>query len=385
MEVIRFMFRIYRLLTLLLVTAVIISFNPTAYAQVNPDDIRESFPSISVFDQVKDSMVSVTSVELPYSGYGLYSSYTKTILTSGGTGFLVTEDGYVLTYLGTVQESEIVKVTVGEDEYEADVVATDEFYDIALLKIDDPEAEDIVFQPIEWGNSANVLRGDPVVVVGDPAGGVDKTLTYGFITNFRDLRLAGPHNFDGVLVADAIEIDASITRGNYGGPVFDSKGKVIAVVNRLAGGNEDMNYTIPSNIMKNVFDQLYERGEVFHPWFGVFPYNDLNKRLAVYIGIPMREIDPDTEEAYGIVGILVDDVAATSPAARAGIRKGDLLLKINGVLLKTRAQLEKIIQTMEEDQTFDLVLVRNGEVFYKRIRIAERAKDYANLGFSSSI
>lgn len=379
------MLRIYRSILLALISTAIITISLPAFSQVDPAQIRSDFPSISVFEKVKDSMVSITSVELPYSGYGRYSAYTKTILTSGGTGFIVTEDGYVLTYLGTVEESEIVKVTIGEDEYEADVVATDDFFDIALLKIDDPDAEGIEFTPIQWGDSDNILRGDPVVVVGDPAGGIDKTLTYGFVTNFRDLRLAGPHNFDGVLIADAIEIDASITRGNYGGPVFNREGEVIAVVNRLSAGKEDMNYTVPSNLMKNLFDQLYERGEIFHPWFGVFPYNGLDKRLSVYLGIPLREINPDTDEPFGIVGVLIDDVAATSPASRAGIRKGDLILEINGILLKTQKQLEKIILAMEEDETFAITIVRNGEVFYKRLRVSERAMDYANLGWVASI
>ncbi len=379
------MLRIYRFILLALISTAIITISLPAFSQVDPAQIRDDFPSISVFEKVKDSMVSITSVELPYSGYGRYSAYTKTILTSGGTGFIVTEDGYILTYLGTVEESEIVKVTIGEDEYEADVVATDDFFDIALLKIDDPDAEGIEFNPIQWGDSTDILRGDPVVVVGDPAGGIDKTLTYGFVTNFRDLRLAGPHNFDGVLISDAIEIDASITRGNYGGPVFNRNGEVIAVVNRLSAGKEDMNYTVPSNLMKDLFDQLYERGEIFHPWFGVFPYNNLDKRLAVYLGIPVKEINPDTDEPYGIVGVLIDDVAATSPAARAGIRKGDLILEINGILLRTQKQLEKLILAMEEDETFAITIVRNGEVFYKRLRVSERAMDYANLGWVASI
>lgn len=371
----------------MLLAVLTIFVNQPVDAQVDPSAIRASFPSISVFEKVKDSMVSVTSVELPYSGYGLYSAYTRTIVETGGTGFIVTDDGYVLTYLGTVQRSEIVRVTVGDKEYDADVVATDEFYDVALLKIDDPEARGVVFQPVEWGNSDELLRGDPVVVVGDPAGGIDKTLTYGFATNFRDLRLASPTGaLDGVLIPKAIQIDATISRGNYGGPVFNSKGQVIAVVNRAAaGGREDMNYTIPSNIMYNVFTQLYERGEVFHPWFGVFPYFDLNKRLSVYLGIPIREIDPETGEPYGIVGILLDEVAATSPASRAGLRKGDLLLRIDGQILRKQADLERIVRALEEDQTFDLTLIRNGEVFYKRIRVANRPKDYANIGLRPSI
>lgn len=371
---------------ILMMALLLLTLTAPSFAQVDPKKIREDFPSLKVYEKVKDSLVSITSVELPYSGYGLYNAYLKIITSQGGTGFIVTEDGYVLTYLGTVQESEIVKVTAEGKEYEADVVAKDEFYDLALLKIDDPDAEGKKFKPVVWGDSDKVLRGDPVIVIGDPAGGVDKTLTYGFVTNFRDYRLQGPRSFDGILVPNAIEIDASITRGNYGGPVFNANGEVIAVVNRLAaGGQEDMNYTIPSNVIKKAFDQLYERGEVFHPWFGIFPYNDYNKRLAVYMGVPIREIDPTTNEPYGIVGVLVDDVAATSPASRAGIRKGDLILKINGQILRSQSQLEKMILAMEEDQTFDVVIVRNGEVFYKRIRIAEKAKDYANLGWRASI
>jgi len=131
-------------------------------------------------------MVSVESVELPYSGYGLYSSYTKTILTSGGTGFLVTEDGYVLTYLGTVEESEIVKITIGEDEYEADVVATDEIGGIQFGDNDNLSAM-----------VANLIDADILVLLTD---------TEGLYTSNPQL------NPDARLISKVSKIDSRIQR-----------------------------------------------------------------------------------------------------------------------------------------------------------------------------
>lgn len=334
------------------------------------------FPTEVVGPLARPSMATIEAVGLPYSGASLASPFQRTVRKIGGTGFVLTPDGYILTSPHTVQDAEFLKVTIEGETYEAKHIADDEFYEVSLIKIDDPKARGVRFQPVRWGNSDQMPVGSPVVVVGSPVS-LDKTLTYGFVTNIRDVRLRGAGGLStGVLVPDGIEIDAAIVPSNYGGPVFNAQAEVIGIVNRrsTAGRQQNLNYTIPSNIIKPIVDQMLARGRAFHPWFGVEPYIPYanSKNLAIYLGVPLREINPETNEPYGIVGVLVGAVAVASPAAEAGLARGDLLLKFDGRMIKDTKALEVAVLGLRENQSFTLTLVRNGQVISKRITIADR-------------
>jgi serine protease Do len=367
---------------------------PVSAKEVSADFVREEFPPVMVYQNIKDSLVSIESVSLPYAGVSVLNTFQRTITRTGGTGFLVTSDGYILSYPQTVEDSEIVTVTIEGEEYRATVETEDEYYQITLLKVWWPEPGDPLFEdypakrefkPITWGDSTTVKRGDPVMVLGDPVG-LDDTMTYGYCSNIRDMRMIGPNGWDGILVLNAIVIDASINPGNYGGPVLNNNGEVIGVVNRKStGGVQNINYCLPSNKIMDVVNQLIENGKVFHPWFGVFPYASYDKKLAVYIGIPIDEINPDTGEPYELVGVLIEDIAQTSPAAKIGMQMGDLILRLDGDLIEDIKDLEEKILSMQPDSIFKLTIIRNNEIFYKQVRIMDKEPFYANISGRVSI
>ncbi len=367
---------------------------PVSAKDVSTEFIRGEFPPVTVYQEIKNSMVSIESVSLPYAGVSSLNVFQKTITRTGGTGFLLTSDGYIMSYPQTVEDSEIVTVTIEDKEYRATVEAEDEYYQVTLLKVWWPEPGDPLyddyparreFKPVKWGDSSSVQRGDPMIVMGDPVG-LDDTMTYGYCSNIRDMRMIGPNGWDGILVVDAIVIDASINPGNYGGPVLNKDGQVVGVVNRKStGGVQNINYCLPANKIQDVISQLIENGKVFHPWFGVFPYTGYDKQLAVYIGIPIDEINPDTGEPYELVGVLLEDIAVTSPAAKIGLRTGDLILRVDGDLIEDIKDLEERIMAMQPDQIFKLTIIRSNEIFYKQVRIQDKEPFYANISGKVSI
>lgn len=382
------------LLSILLLGFALSSPAPAQEGKYTAEFARDMFPPVQVYQEVRNSLVSIESVSLPYAGVSMFSPFQREISRVGGTGFVITADGYILTYPQTVEDAEIVNVTIDGKVYKAAVEAKDDFYQIALLKVwwpvpnepgfkDYPPKRDFV--PVKWGDSNSVNRGDPVIVMGDPVD-LEDTMTYGFCSNIRDMRMVGPNGWDGILVIDAIVIDASINPGNFGGPVFNHSGEVIGIVNRKTyGGVQNINYALPSNKILDVANQLIEDGKVFHPWFGVFPYLLYDKTLAVYLGIPIDEINPDTGEPYEVVGVMVDDVAALSPAARIGLTRGDLILRIDGKLLETVKDLEEKIMQMVPEQRFSVTVIRNNEVYNRKAVIADKETFYANISRRVSI
>ncbi len=335
---------------------------------------RETFPPVSVAAQSFDILVTVESVRLPFAGYSVFDPFQRTIEQVGGTGFIISSDGYILTAPSVVGESKILTVKHQGVDYDATVEVIDEYYDLALLKIDATG-----LPVVRWGNSDLVERGMPVVVMGAPAG-LEETLTYGFVTNIRDFRVVGPRGYDGMLVLSGFVVDAALHSGVQTGPVFNPDGECIAVVSRKSrGGEENIGYTLPSNLVHHIANQMITRGEVCHPWLGIFAYGFYTRNLALYMGIPINEIDPETGETFDVVGVLVDRVAPTSPAAEAGITRGDLILRADGILLRTIKDLEEIVLNKGCGEEIDLVIVRNYELKYIQIEIGDKQEDYGYI------
>lgn len=335
------------------------------------------FPTEVVGPIARPSLATVEAIGLPFSGASTASPFQRTVRKIGGSGFIVSADGHIITSPYTVRDAKIVNVTIEGETYEAKIVAEDEFYELSLLKVDDPKARGKKFVPVQWGDSDAMVVGRPVIVMGSPAT-LDKTMTYGFVTNRRDVRLRGAGGLStGVLVPDGIEVDAAIVPSNYGGPVFNERAQVVGVVNRWTGresGQQNLNYTVPSNIVRPIVEQMISRGRAFHPWFGIEPFATYNasKNLAVYIGVPTRMTNPETNEPYGIVGVLINSVSVASPASQSGLLRGDLILKWNGELIKDTKALEKRVLDLRQNESFTLTIIRNGKVLSKRITIADR-------------
>ncbi len=335
---------------------------------------RENFPPVIVAESCSDTLVTIESLRLPFAGYSMLDPYQRVISEATGTGFIVHPDGYILTSPSVVSDTKDLVVKYNDIEYEATVEVIDEYYDMALIKIDATG-----LPSVSWGDSNFVERGMPIVVMGAPAG-LERTLTYGFVTNIRNFRVPGPRGADGMYVQDGFVIDAAIHSGVSSGPVFDRNGEMIGVVAMKAGGGvQNIGYVMPSNLVKHIVDQMITVGRVCHPWLGIFPYQYYTKDLALYMGIPVNEIDPESGEIYDVVGVLVNMVAEMSPAIGAGIVRGDLILRADNILMRTIGDLEETVQNKGCGEELELVIVRNYELRYIRLEIGDKQEDYGNI------
>ena len=222
-----------------------------------------------------------------------------------GSGFIIDPSGYVVTNNHVVQNADKVTVIFQDDStHPAKVVGRDTKTDLALLKIDSAQP----LPSVSWGDSNDAQVGDWVLAVGNPFG-LGGTVSTGIVSaRGRDIH-AGPYD-------DFLQIDASINRGNSGGPTFNLDGKVIGINTAIYspnGGSVGIGFAIPSSLAKPVIEQLKEHGKVERGWLGV-QIQTVTPEIAKSLGLPKAE------------GALVADVTPDAPAAKVGIKQGDVIL-----------------------------------------------------------
>jgi serine protease Do len=226
-----------------------------------------------------------------------------------GSGFIIDPSGYIVTNNHVVQNADKVTVIFQDNsEHPAKIIGRDAKTDLALLKIEAPKP----LPYVSWGNSDNEQVGDWVLAVGNPFG-LGGSVSPGFVSaRGRDIH-AGPYD-------DFLQIDASINRGNSGGPTFNLNGEVVGINTAIYspnGGSVGIGFAIPSSLAKPVIDQLREHGKVDRGWLGV-QIQQVTPEIAKSLGLPKQ------------AGALVADVTAGGPAAKAGFQQGDVILSFNG-------------------------------------------------------
>ncbi|HDS30763.1 MAG TPA: PDZ domain-containing protein, partial [Firmicutes bacterium] len=367
----------HRFIQTLLLAALVFTPVNSLVAQESGDQAftfnREEFPPVIVGQLASDCLVTIQSVRLAFAGFSMLDPYNRTISEVGGSGFIVHPDGYILTTPDMAGTAKSLTIEYKGVEYEASVEVVDGYYNLALLKIDKTG-----LPAIKWGDSNTAERGMPVVVLGAPAG-LERTLTYGFLTNIRDFRVTGPRGFDGMLIKDGFVIDAALHGDALTNPVFNSKAELVGIVGHRDPGAQNIGYVMPSNLVKSIVDQMIKDGKVCHPWLGIFAYPYYTRTLALYMGIPIDEIDPETGQKYDVVGVLVDFIAQGSPAAAAGIVRGDLILRADGELIRTIGDLETKILNKGCGEEMSLVIIRNYQLRYINIQIGDKQEDYGNI------
>ena len=265
---------------------------------------------------------------------------SKRRATSLGSGFLVSDDGYIVTNNHVIADADEITVILHDDtQLEAEIVGRDPKSDLAVLKI----KVDKKLPYASFGNSDKSRVGDWVVAIGNPFG-LGGTLTAGIVSaRGRDIN-SGPYD-------DFIQTDASINRGNSGGPMFNMDGEVIGVNTAIlspSGGSVGIGFSIPSNAVKTVVNQLIKHGEVKRGWLGVH----------------IQEVTEEIAETLGLdkpVGALVANVMEDGPAEGSGIMAGDVILKFNGVDVPEMRRLPKIVAETEVGEDVDVVVWRDGE------------------------
>ncbi len=307
----------------------------------------------NIFDLYRERVVSIRTENVTRGGFGpMFDPYQQPRSGGIGSGFVLSEDGYICTNHHVVGNASKITVKVNGDTYTAVLVGTDERTDIALLKVEPREPLKAVY----LGNSDNVRVGDWAIAIGNPFG-LDKTFTMGVIsaTARRDVDFMGSHQ-------SHLQTDASINPGNSGGPLIDIRGQVIGI-NRMifskSGGSMGIGFAIPINLAKSVL-------------------NDLKRHKRVkrgYIGVQVVPVTPAIAQRAGrndVNGALVVDVMRGGPADRGGVRRGDIVLSVNSTNIINYGDLVEILGETPIGSTIGITVWRAGRTVSLSIRVAER-------------
>ena len=275
-----------------------------------------------------------------------------------GSGVIVTDDGYVLTNNHVIEGADelLVKLSDGR-EFDAELIGADPQTDVAILKID-TENE----LPVAVLTNSDQLRvGDIAFALGNPLG-VGQTVTMGIIsaTGRRQIGILGQGGYE-----DFIQTDAAINQGNSGGPLVDGEGRVIGINTAIlsrTGGNIGIGFAIPTNLVSNVMESLIQTGTV----------------QRGYLGVNLQPLSPELAEEFSVPdgkGALVADVVPDSPAAKAGIRRGDVIVKVGDQQVENYSSLRLMVSQTRPGTKITLTLVRNGETETAEVELGKLGED----------
>ena len=283
-----------------------------------------------------------------------------------GSGFFISADGLIVTNNHVVKDATEIEVVLEDGrELEAELVGTDEKTDLAVLKVKEPGTYDFV----KFETDVELRRGDWVVALGNPFG-FGGTATAGIISaDGRRLRGDGASTY-----TDFLQIDASINRGNSGGPTFDLNGRVIGVNTAIispSGGSVGIGFAIPADLAKQITDQLIEKGKVTRGWLGVSIQN-FSKDMAEALG---RD---------GETGALVANVVVDSPAKKAGFKRNDIILKIDGKEMEDSTEVTRKVGGLLAGSTHDFTIIRDNKIQTLKVTIDELPDNVEELATEDS-
>ena len=267
-----------------------------------------------------------------------------------GSGFIIDKSGYIITNNHVIDNAEKIMVILYDDtSFEATVVGKDPKTDVALLKINPKKTK---LSAVKFGDSNKLRVGDWVMAIGNPFG-FGGTVTAG-IVSARGRNLSGSYD-------DYIQTDASINRGNSGGPLFDMNGNVVGINTAIfsqSGGSVGIGFAVSSNLAKQVTDQLKQYGRTKRGWLGVL-IQEISKEIADSLGMK------------SVKGALVSSATEGGPAQKAGVKTGDVILKFNGIDIDTMKELPKVVAGTPVGKSVPLVILRNGKTITLNVVLGE--------------
>jgi S1-C subfamily serine protease len=290
--------------------------------------------------------------------------------TATGSGFVVDEDGTIVTNAHVVEGASKVQVAFeeGGDPIDADVKGVDDDSDLAVLKID-PDGQDLTVLPL--GDLSSVDVGDPVVAIGNPFG-LQRTVTTGIVSALQR-QVDAPSGFP---ISDVIQTDASINPGNSGGPLLDAQGRVIGINSQIAtGGGQGsvgIGFAVPVDTLKDLLPQLRAGKEVERAYLGV-QMADVSEDLAKQLDLPVEE------------GALVQSVTDGSPAAKAGLRAagpsgrgGDVIVAVDGKQVGSAGDVVDAVAAKDPGDTVELEYYRGDQKRTAEIELAARPDELSS-------
>ncbi|MCF7794994.1 trypsin-like peptidase domain-containing protein [Patescibacteria group bacterium] len=282
---------------------------------------------------------------------------------SSGSGFIISEDGYIITnkHVVAYEDVDYSVVLNNEKSYTATVVDRDTITDIAVLKIETEEK----LPTVELGDSSSLEVGQTVIAIGNALGEFSNTVSTGVISGLSRTVIAGGAGNTEKLT-NVIQTDASINPGNSGGPLLDSDGKVIGINTAMASRAQNIGFAISINEVKSIIDSIYESGKIVRPWLGV-RYIIINEQIAKQNNLSLD---------YGALIVRASRaelaIIPGSPADKAGLRENDIILEINGKKVNNQQPLNYLISKHSPGETIELKVQSQGEEKTADLELGER-------------
>ena len=323
-----------------------------AALQVASVDTGKVLTPSEVYAQNVNSTVGITtSITTSYFGY-------QTTSAAAGSGFILTQDGYILTNYHVVEGSNSIKVTTYDGtSYDAQLIGYDESNDIAVLKID---ASDLT--PVVLGDSDTLNVGDSVVAIGNPLGELTFSLTTGVVS-----ALDRPVTFSTGTTMNLIQTDCAINSGNSGGALFNLYGEVIGITNAKYSSSgssseasiDNIGFAIPIDQVRSIFESIITNGYIVKP----------------YIGVTVSDVSSESQ-SYGLPqGAAVRSVTENGPAAEAGLQENDIITAVNGETITGSNDLVKLVKASAAGDTLELTVYRQGQTTTLTLTVGEQKTD----------
>src|SRR5680860_1598373 len=357
------------ILTIALVFLLCLSWIGSVSAETEQTDSYLALESFSnsiadIAEKVGPAVVNIDTVRMVKQGSPFFSQdpmfrqffgeqfkeNSRTIPQKGtGSGFIISQEGYILTNEHVVHKAEKIKVTLSDGrEFDGKVIGSDLDSDIAIVKID---SDDLPI--VTLGDSDKLRVGEIVVAIGNPYG-LQQTVTMGVVSAEGRSIPVEEHTY-----RNFIQTDAAINPGNSGGPLLNTKGEVVGINTAIIAYAQGIGFAIPNNIPKKNIDDLIKLGKVIRPWLGVY----------------IQEVTPEIAEQFDLPadakGVLVGDVVKDSPAEVAGIKRGDVISKVNNEEVVSPEELQDKIRSIKVGENANIEISRNGKTISFIVKIAE--------------
>lgn len=333
------------------ISTIVESNRESAILEISKIDANKRLTAAEVYAVNVNSTVGITtSITTNFWGY-------QTTAAASGSGFVFSNDGYILTNFHVVEDSDSITVSMYDgSSYPAKLIGYDESNDVAVLKI---EASNLV--PVVLGNSDNINVGDSVVAIGNPLGELTFSLTSGAISaKDREITMS-----NGISMR-LLQTDCAINSGNSGGALFNLYGEVIGITNAKYSSNsaseasiDNIGFAIPINKARAIAESIIEKGYVSKP----------------YIGVSATTVSEETQ-SYGLPkGAAIKEVAKDGPAAAAGLRRNDIVTHINGNEISGSSDLVSIINDSAPGETLQFTVYRQGSTLQLNITLGEKIQN----------
>ncbi len=323
----------------------------TSLTSINAADDGNNSPTVqentiaAIAEQVGPSVVSIVTSSQARSYYGTVDQ------AGAGTGIIVSADGYVMTNNHVVENVDDVSVIAsnGTQYDDVTIIGRDPLNDVAFLKI----KSDTEFKPVVLGNSSTVRIGQQVVAIGNALGQYSNTVTSGIISGIGRPITAEGGNGQTESLTDLIQTDASINPGNSGGPLLNMSGQVIGINTAIAENANGIGFAIPINSTKGILAGVLETGKVNRAFLGV-NYLSITPEVA-------KEYNLSIKNGAYIYVANGSAVAAGSPAEKAGLKNGDIIVKVNDDVVGQQGALSSIIGQYKPGDTVTVTYIRDGK------------------------